>query len=89
MSNIKEIEKTLKALANHRRLAILKYLKNGKEKPVSQIAEEINLSFKSTSKHMGILFASDIVDREQRGLQMFYRLASNLRTSVKQIISYL
>lgn len=83
------MERILKALANQRRLAILKYLKKNKEAPVAEIAEEINLSFKATSKHLGVLSAADIVEKEQRSLQVFYRLSNNQELSAKYIISLL
>ena len=87
MDSLKDLEKVLKALANRRRLAILAYLKKHKEAPVADIAGEINLSFKSTSKHLGILAAVDIVEKEQRSLQMFYRLSSGQKPIAKNIIS--
>lgn len=83
---MRELEKTLKALANRRRLAILKYLKESREAPVAEIAGEIKLSFKATSKHLGILAAIDILEKDQRSLQMFYRLASNQKPSVARIL---
>ena len=86
---MRELEKTLKELANRRRLAIIKFLKKQGEKSVGDIAHEINLSFKSTSKHLGVLSAVDIVDREQRSLQMFYRIAKNQKPAAKHIISLL
>ncbi|MBI5220938.1 MAG: helix-turn-helix transcriptional regulator [Candidatus Liptonbacteria bacterium] len=49
---MRELEKCLKALANRRRLAILKYLQKKKEASVAAISEEIELSFRSTSKHL-------------------------------------
>jgi len=85
----KTLEKTLKALANHRRLSILKYLKEHKEAPVGEIADAIHLSFKATSKHLGILASLDIADRDQRSLQMFYRLSQDQSQAVKSIISLL
>lgn len=84
--NSRDLEKTLKALANRRRLAILKYLKENREAPVSEIAREISLSFKATSKHLSILFAADIVERDQKGLQMFYRLAREQKPAANKII---
>lgn len=84
-----KLEKILKALANRRRLAILKYLKDNKEAPVAEIADEISLSFKATSKHLGVLSAIDIVEREQRSSQMFYRLSAEQKPLVKYIISIL
>lgn len=83
------MEKTLKALANRRRLAILKYLKHNKEAPVGEIASEINLSLRSTSKHISILSGADIIERDQRGLQMFYRLSRSKDPAVRHIVSLL
>lgn len=87
--DMKELEKTLKALANRRRLAILHHLKKNREASVGEIAGEISLSLKSTSKHLGILAACDIVERDQRSLQMFYRLASNQRPAANHVLSLL
>ncbi len=82
---MKKLERTLKALANRRRLAIVSYLKKRREAPVGEIAHEINLSLKATSKHLGILAAADILEKEQRSLQVFYRLAKK-RQFVSQVI---
>ena len=68
---MKDLEKVLKALANRRRLAILKYLKSNKQETVGGIAGEIGLSFKATSKHLGILSSCDILEKEQKSLQVF------------------
>jgi len=89
MDGIKELEKVLKALANRRRLAILKYLKINKVAPVGEIAHKIGLSFKATSKHLGILIALDIVEREQKSLQVFYSLANTHKSAVRHILSLL
>ncbi len=82
---MKDLERLLKVLANRRRLEIIKYLKNKKEATVADIASGIKLSFKATSKHLGILYGADIVDREQRSLQMYYRLQSTLKPVAKYI----
>ena len=83
----KELEKVLKALANRRRLAILKYLKGRHQASVGEIAGAIKLSFRATSKHLAILSAVDILDKEQHGLQIYYRLADSLPPSATPIIS--
>ncbi len=82
----KILEKTLKALANRRRLGILQYLKENREASVTEIAAAIHLSFKATSKHLGILASLDIVDRDQRRLQMFYRLSQDQSRATKSIL---
>ena len=86
---MKELERTLKALANKRRLAILKYLKAEKEASVGDIADEINLSLKSTSRHLGVLAAVDILEKEQRSLQVFYRLSGSQKSLTKHLLTIL
>lgn len=82
---MKELERILKALANKRRLAIVMYLKKAKEATVGDIAGEIQLSFKATSKHLGILAAVDILEREQRSLQVWYKISSTPHPVAKHI----
>jgi DNA-binding transcriptional ArsR family regulator len=82
-------ERILKALANRRRLAIIRHLKKHKDASVGDIAEAINLSFKATSKHLGILTAVDILEREQRNIQMFYALSNPLPPMARSSISLL
>lgn len=84
---MKNYEKTLKALANRRRLEIIKYLKAKKEASVGEIAGHIKLSFKSTSKHLAVLYGASIVDKEQKNLSMFYSVADPLLKLAKQIIN--
>lgn len=86
---MKDLEKILKALANRRRLAIVKYLKENREASVGDIAHKINLSFRATSKHLRILAAIDIVEREQRSLQMFYYLSPNQKPAVQKFLPFL
>ncbi|HEY4474186.1 MAG TPA: metalloregulator ArsR/SmtB family transcription factor [Candidatus Paceibacterota bacterium] len=85
----KGLERTLKALANKRRLLILRYLKNTKEASVGDIAGEIKLSFNATSKHLGVLYTADILDREQRNVQMYYRIAHDISSPVRSVLSIL
>ena len=83
---MKEYEKILKALANRRRLQTIKYLKAEKQATVTDIAEHLKLSFKSTSKHLAVLFSAGIVDKEQISLSMFYSIVESLPKPAKQVI---
>lgn len=89
MANLRDFEKVMKALANRRRLAILKYLKVGGRATVGDIAGEIKLSFKSTSKHLQLLAAAGIIEREQISLQMWYQIVEKLPDGVKPVLSIL
>jgi len=86
---MKQHEKILKALANRRRLEIIKYIKQKKEASVGDIAEHIKLSFKSTSRHLAILSGADLVEKEQRNVSVFYYLARKLASLAKLVISEL
>ncbi len=86
---MKELEKSLKALANKRRLAIVKYLKSRNGASVGKIAEEIKLSFKATSKHLTILANANILEKEQQSLYVVYTLTSSPRPEVKHVLSLL
>ena len=85
----KELECSLKALANKRRLAILRFIRKEKEVSVGDIADEIKLSFNATSKHLGILASANILEKEQRSLQVFYKISDDLPEIVRRIISLL
>ena len=80
-------EKILKALANRRRLEILKYIKVRKEANVGEIAKHIKLSFKSTSRHLAILLGADILEKDQRNVLVFYCLAPRLAPMAESVIS--
>lgn len=86
---MKEYEKILKALANRRRLQILKYLKDKKQATVTAIAGHLKLSFKSTSKHLAVLFGAGIVDKEQKSLAMIYSIAKPLPEIAKHVVDLL
>ena len=80
------LERILKALANRRRLAIILYLKRVKSASVGDIAEAIDLSFKATSKHLSILLHTDILEKEQRSLLVFYKLSDTPSSLHKRLI---
>lgn len=74
-NDLKSSAKILKALANQRRLAIVTFLKRKSHATVGQIAEEIDLSFRATSRHLSVLSSAEILDKKQRSLQVFYFLS--------------
>ncbi len=89
MKNIRETETQLKALANRRRLAIVKYLDNKGQASVGTIAEEIKLSFKATSAHLLILSAAGLLEREQTSTTVLYRLARPISPLLKTTLTIL
>ena len=84
---INQAEKILKALANRRRLKIIRYIVRNGRATVSELSEFLNLSFKSTSKHIAVLKNADVIDSEQVSLSRFYALVRPLGPLVKEVIS--
>ncbi|OHA88366.1 MAG: hypothetical protein A2653_02240 [Candidatus Zambryskibacteria bacterium RIFCSPHIGHO2_01_FULL_43_25] len=82
---MKETEKILKALANRRRLVMIQYLRKEKEAAVGGVANHLKLSFKATSRHLNVLYSAGIVDREQRNVEVWYRLSPTLHPIAKFI----
>ena len=76
-------------MANKRRLGILKFLKRDGELSVGEIAERIQLSLKSTSRHLSVMASADIVEKEQRSTSVFYKLAKVEKQFLKNILSEL
>ena len=83
-----ELEKQLKALANKRRLRILTFITKRKQATVGEIADELGISMQATSKHLRLLYYVDMVESEQTGLQVRYRLGK-LAPPVAQLLSSL
>ena len=75
---MKKLEKIIKAFGNARRLAILQYLKKNKVASVTEIADKTKASYKSTSKHLAILYQADILDRRQVSYEMHYSISDTL-----------
>ena len=71
---IKTLGRVLKAMANERRLAIIKLLDQKQPKTVGEIAEVISLSFPATSRHLSLLEKADILDKEQISTEVYYKL---------------
>ncbi len=85
----KTLERYFKALANRRRLMILRTLKAMKRGAVGEIAAAIGLSFKATSKHLGILYSVGFLEKEQESLTVYYALAKDLPVPARDALAIL
>jgi len=63
-----------KALGNERRFLIVAYLLKNKELTVGEISKLIDLSFRSTSKHLTVLMNMDLVQGKQVSINKFYSI---------------
>ena len=72
--NTKYWVKIFKALGNEGRLKILKMLLGGKEYTVSEIAKNINISLKSTSKHLIALCNLGFLENTGKQGRVYYKI---------------
>jgi DNA-binding transcriptional ArsR family regulator len=84
--NGKQLVKTLKAIGNDRRLAILKHLRV-REMSVGQISKLIKLSFRSTSKHLMVLSGAGLVEAKQDNLNRVYFISPDFPKKFLELLS--
>lgn len=63
----------LNVLSSPSRIKIVKYLKNGK-KSSQQIVDHLDLNRSTVARHLKVLYAAGILDREQNGGSTSYTL---------------
>ena len=85
---MRELTKCFKALANERRLRVLKELYYREPLTINTIAKRIKLSLKSTSKHMQKLSDCDLIERSNNSLQVWCRI-NRKHPLVRSIIAHL
>ncbi len=81
-----EASNVLRALANPRRLAIVRQLKR-KQQTVGELVAMLKVSFPATSSHLRILRAADLVERSQVGLIVDYRIVDHPTRFVRRILA--
>jgi len=84
-----KLSQELKIVADINRLTILRFLKLRKTASVGEIADNLKISFKATSKHLLFLVKRGVLKRQSDGPFVLYRLSSDLPKSVQTIISLL
>ena len=84
-----QCEKEYRALANRRRLRIISFLKRTNNVCVLDIAEMLEVSMQTASKHLRLLFLAGILTRDQVGGEMHYRLTKTLSNHLQDPLTYL
>lgn len=62
----------LKAIAHPMRIAILRYLDNGKQLTVTEIYEYLKIEQSTTSHHLGILKDKGVLGSKREGKNTYY-----------------
>ena len=72
--NYRKLERIVKGFANHRRIQILELLEKNPELSVLEIAEELNINFKTASEHIRRLAISGLIMKRSDGTNIRHRL---------------
>lgn len=86
---MRNLAKKFKALSNERRLHVIKLLLKHKKLTVGEIADKINLSFRSTSRHLKILEATSFVNWQHVGLNMYYSISAKASKEILGLVKKL
>lgn len=83
-----DVERVFRALANKRRINIVCLLKDKRVMSVGEISVEMKLSLTATSRHLTILYGAKLVEKEQKGLEVYYRINASLSSEVRNVIAF-
>jgi len=87
MGDLKNITKSLKALADENRIRILNLLYRKKELCVCEIREVIGLSQPTVSSHLKLLENSSLVTYSKEGKWVNYRINTDLNAEIRKILN--
>ena len=73
--NNKELVKIFKAMGNERRLDILRRITKSRQMSVGGLSEQMELSFRSVSKHLSVLSGAGLVEAKQISLSRYYSIS--------------
>ncbi|TSA45335.1 ArsR family transcriptional regulator [bacterium] len=75
-----------RGLGNPNRLKILKLLSQNDKLSVSELADELDITLKNTSRNLGILLNLDLVEFRGKHDRVYYSVNSRLAKEVAQIL---
>jgi DNA-binding transcriptional ArsR family regulator len=75
-----------RTLANINRLKIIKLLADGRKMSVTDIAEDLGISFKATSNHLALLKNLDVLEAQGTAGHVFYSINPQLPKDFQKII---
>ncbi|MCK4256949.1 winged helix-turn-helix transcriptional regulator [candidate division WOR-3 bacterium] len=90
MTDVNELMRLFKAVANKRRLEILRLLSSKGEKNVSEVAECMDISIMSASRHLLQLERVGLLKNRQQSIWIYYSIndkPSPIAKNVLQLIT--
>lgn len=87
MKNIKRITQIFKIFSNINRVKIVHLLSKKRMMNVTDLAEALEISFTSTSKHLIILERFDVVSSTGKLGHVFYSLSEDIPNDVREVMN--
>ena len=85
LKQLEAIEKLFRALANGRRLQIVRLLAK-RPYSVAELSQKLKLSYKATHQHVYRLFMVELLDKERDGLLVQYSIENNLSNVAERLL---
>lgn len=82
-SELKRLERIVKGFANHRRIEILMLLEKSPEMSLSEIADKLNINFKTASEHTIRLAIAGLVMKRDDGNAVRHALTTRGKSILK------
>ncbi len=83
MKKFRELERMVKGFANHRRIEILAVLERTPELSVAEIADRLDINFKTASEHIRRLAISGLVLKRNEGNLVRHKITSRAESILK------
>jgi DNA-binding transcriptional ArsR family regulator len=77
-----------RTLSNINRLKIIGILSRGNKMNVSDIAQQLHISFNATSNHLAMLKNLDVLESQGAGGHVFYFINSRMPNDFRKILSH-
>ena len=76
MKSFRELERLVRGFSNHRRIQILCMLKKRPEMSVEEVADVLNINFRTSSEHLRRLAIAGLVMKRNDNTSVRHRLTS-------------
>ena len=83
LKSYRELERLVRGFSNHRRIQILELLKKTPELSVDEIADELNINFKTASEHIRRLALAGLVLKRNEGNNVRHKLTKRAESILK------
>ncbi|MEK7575057.1 MAG: winged helix-turn-helix domain-containing protein [Patescibacteria group bacterium] len=83
MKTFRELERVVRGFSNHRRIQIIYMLKKTPELSVDEVADELDINFRTASEHIRRLAVAGLVLKRNAGNSVRHKLTRRAESILK------